>query len=562
MPTPPHPSSPAPSRGASALRTARQLGWTLLLGGTASCLGNSLHEASIKDPSETELLLPGGGGVGSGGGGGFGGESSSAGLAGLRRLSNVEYTSTVRELLSADVDVAGVLLPDEVEGGFDNQIGALGMSLTRLQGYQAAAEKLADALTASPNELARLAPCASSQQPRACLTTFVSSFGRRTWRRPLTAAEREGVVALAAADGRSKYEDQVNYAASYLLLSVHFLYKVEVPGAVRSAAALQLATRLAAFLWSSTPDAALLQVAEDASLLRDDVYRAQVERMLRDRRAVALVQNFGRQWLKLRNFEGYTADAKVFPGFSDNVKRAALAQTDAGLADLFAGNVTLPNLINGSKTYINDDLAKHYGLASPGSGERLVPTKSVERGPLLSHTSVLAATSTNNKGSIVRRGKYVTDVLLCLTVPPPPDNTDTTPSDKVAVTAREMLEEHTSNPACSGCHSLMDPYGFVLENYDAVGGWRTMDNGKAIDSSAKLVDGTEVSNVADMSAVLAKSEQLPTCFAEKLMRFAYGRALVDADGLSEVSQSFVRSGQNVRQLTLAIVMSPRFRENR
>ena len=548
--------SPAPPCGAKIWR----FGCSLLLAGTASCLGNGLHESSVGNLPDTELLQPGASGPNEEN---VDGSSSSAPeLAGLRRLSNVEYVSTVRELLGGTVDVAAVLLPDEKEGGFDNQVQGLGMSLTRLQGYQLAAEKLTDAFTSSPNDLTRLAPCGAQEASKSCLANFVASFGRRAWRRPLTATEKDRVVALAAADGRQNLAQQVNYAASYLLMSVHFLYKVEVTNAPRNTAALQLATRLASFLWSSTPDVALLEAAENASLMREEVYRAQVDRMLRDPRAVALVENFGRQWLKLRNFEEYSADPKTFPGWNDRIKRAALTQTESGLSDLFAGNTTLPILINGSKTYLNDDLAKHYGVQLPGSGNRVVSVDSAQRGPLLAQTAVLAATSSNNKASIVRRGKYVTDVLLCLTVPPPPDNTDTSPSENTAVTARELLEEHTRNPACAGCHSLMDPYGFVLENYDAVGGWRTTDNGKAVDTSAKLADGTQVSNIAEMSSALAKSDRLPTCFTEKLMTFAYGRPPVEADQLEQVSREFVQGGQNVRQLILAIVMSPRFRENR
>jgi hypothetical protein len=338
------------------------------------------------------------------------------------------------------------------------------------------------------------------------------------------------------------FERGIHAALSRILVSPQFLFRVErespdVPaGSTHPISEHELASRLSFFLWSSIPDEELLDLADQGRLREPDVLEAQVRRMTADRRADALVENFTGQWLQLRNLDvKVKPDLLLFPDFDDNLRQAFRRETEMLFANVLREDRPVHELVEASYTFVNERLARHYGIDGVyGSRFRRVELNDPNRFGLLGHGSLLSLTSASSRTSPIMRGKFIISELWNNPPPPPPGDVpaleDSAPEGRPS-TVREQLELHRANPVCSACHDNIDPVGFALENFDAVGRWReTTSEGLAIDSGGVLGDGTAVDGPVSLRrALLAKPEVFAGTVTEKLMIYALGRGLRPAD---------------------------------
>ena len=376
----------------------------------------------------------------------------------------------------------------------------------------------------------------------ACAKRILSALMRRAYRRPVTARDLEKPLAFfreaAAADG---FEAGIERALAAVLVSPEFFFRIErspdgsAPSSAYRLSDLELASRLSFFLWSSIPDDALLDAAARGKLSDPDVYERHARRMLADKRAGNLVGNFASQWLYLRNLEAVTPDMRLFTDFDDNLRQAFRRETELFFESVLREDRSVLDLLRADYTFLNERLAKHYGIPNVyGSRFRRVALDAESRrGGLLRHGSILTATSYATRTSPVIRGKWVLENILGIPPPPPPASVpalkDNTAGGGLSVRGR--LAEHRANPACAGCHNLIDPVGFSLENFDAVGRWRVMESGAPIDAAGGLPDGSEFSGVEGLEqALLRRPEVFVGTVTEKLLTFALGRGVEWYDG--------------------------------
>jgi hypothetical protein len=322
-----------------------------------------------------------------------------------------------------------------------------------------------------------------------------------------------------------------------LLVDPDFLFRVErdpadtAPGAVYRVDDLVLASRLSFFLWSSVPDDELLQLAENGTLKRPAVLEGQVKRMVADSRSSTLVTNFAAQWLYLRNIRGASPDSFQFPDWDDNLRAALARETEMFLEYQVRQDRSVTELLTADYTFLNQRLARHYGIPNVyGEHFRRVQLKDeYRRGGLLGHGSIQLVTSFANRTSPVVRGKWLLENFLNYTPPPPPPNVPDLPpvgKDQQKLSVRARVEQHRSNPVCAGCHSVMDPLGFALENYDAIGRYRTRDEGEPIDSSGSTPDGVKFDGLHGLRSVMEKRQvEFVATAAEKLLTYATGRGV-------------------------------------
>ncbi len=489
----------------------------------------------------------------------------------LHRLNRIQYNNTVHDLLGTAQTPADNFSADATADGFDNNADVLSLSSGDLQLMEQAAESLAAEAT-DPNgkAFASLAPCSTSDTSM-CLTRFIDTFGLRAWRRPLTASEVATLTTFATSGAGISFPQQVNRAITVMLSSPYFLYRVELDADPSSSVAhaltsYELATRLSYFVWNSCPDTSLLQAADDGSLLTDGGLQTQLARMLADPHAKSLISDFAGQWLELRNTAIFSPNTQMFPAWDANLRDAMVGQSEAVFGDLLDGTITLDQLFANDHTYLNDQLARLYGL--PAVGSSTLTKVSVPPGPrrgLLGQAAVLAATSFPIRTSLVHRGQYVLAQLLCSPPPPAPPNVPALAAGAtVTGSQRQRLEAHIANPACASCHTLMDPYGFVLEQFDAIGALRSQDNNISINTSATLPSGQTVADVSALQQVLQNDPRVPQCFVSQLYTYAMGRTPTasDAATVTPLQQTFAQSGQHVDQLLHQIVFSSAFRTRR
>lgn len=403
---------------------------------------------------------------------------------------------------------------------------------------------------------------------RGSLRDVIARLLRRAWRRPPEAREVDRVVALVQRE--PTFEAAVRLAVQAALVSPHFLFLVErepdgaAAGAARRLNAHELAARLSYALWSTMPDDALSRVADDGSLLGDEVLHAQVRRMLRDPRASALARNFGAQWLQTRNLDRFVPDPARFPAF--DAELAASMRTEAELffdAVLREGR-GVRELIDADFTFVDERLARHYGLPGVHGPEmRRVPVDRAVRGGVLGMAAVLAVTSNPTRTSPVKRGKWILDNLLGAPTPPPPPGVgviDEAPAAVRAASLRERLEEHRKNTECAACHARLDPLGFGLENYDATGAWRSTEEGHAVSARGTLPDGRSFEGLAGLKSILGQGDAFVRCFTEKLATYALGRGLTRRDrAATEAIVAGLGRDPAVEDVVWAIVRSDAFR---
>jgi hypothetical protein len=401
---------------------------------------------------------------------------------------------------------------------------------------------------------------------------ILSTLMRRAYRRPITAADLAGPLALyrqARADG--DFEAGIEMAVSAVLVSPEFLFRVEHDPAGLPAntpyriSDLELASRLSFFLWSSVPDDALLDVAAAGTLHTPAVLERQVQRMLADPRSHALVDNFAAQWLHLRNLDAITPDMRLFRDFDDNLRQAFRQETSLFFDSILREDRSVLDLLRARYTFVNERLAKHYGIPHIyGSRFRRIDLDdSTWRGGLLRQGSILTVTSYATRTSPVVRGKFVLDTLLGVPTPPPlpdvPTLKDNTVDGRLAV--RERLAEHRKNAVCASCHNLMDPVGLSLEKFDAIGRRRTSDSGAAIDASGGFADGSKFEDVRGLEdALLRRPELFVGAFTEKLMTYATGRGVeyYDAPAIRAIVRDARSQQFRLSSIVLGVVESPPF----
>ncbi len=413
------------------------------------------------------------------------------------------------------------------------------------------------------------------EQTDACATRILSNLLRRAYRRSVAPADLEAVLKFYRdARAESGFDNGIEMALRALLVNPQFLFRIEkdpagaAPGTPHRLSDFELASRLSFFLWSSIPDDTLLDLASRGQLNTPAVMEQQVQRMLADPRSDALVNNFAAQWLYLRNLDSTTPDPRIFPDFDDNLRQAMRRETELFVASIVREDRPASHLLRADYTFVNERLARHYGIPHVyGSRFRRVTlADQPARGGLLSQASILTVTSYSTRTSPVIRGKWIlANILGTPPAPPPPavpqlKEAAARPGVK-ALSMRERVAEHRANPACAGCHNLMDPIGFAFENYDAVGRWRTSENGVPVDASGVMPDGTKFAHAADLrNALLRRPELFVSTLTEKLLIYALGRGVepYDAPAIRQIVHQAGARDYRFSSLILGIVNSTPF----
>ncbi len=496
----------------------------------------------------------------------------------MRRLNQTEYWNTIRELLGPGATTTQVLPADDQVGGYDNNAQVLGIGPLLLEKYAMAAEELVASALAPTNAQgrARLLTCDfSGANEEPCARQLLTSFGRRAWRRPLAPEDVSRLLALVkmSRSAGDPFEVALGVGLQAILTSPRFLFRVEVdptPGkpSVHPLDDFELATRLSYFLWSTLPDEELLAAAEAGKLRQASELERQVRRMLADPRAQSLVDNFGGQWLRTRQLALAQPSPTQFPTYASRQLAQAMAtETSMVFAELLQADRSILDLVDADFTYVNAPLAAHYGLPGSFDPSRFtrvaLPPASKRRG-ILTHGSVLTLNATPTRNSTVKRGKWVLSQLLCEEPPPPPPTVPQLPSGPTTGSLRERMEQHVSNPVCASCHQKMDPIGFALEHYDAIGAWRATDGAYAIDARGTLPDGRSFDGALELASTLKQDPALPACVVRHVFTYALGRLPEgeDAAALEQLTQSFQSQGHRMRELLVQVALSPSFRMRR
>jgi len=404
------------------------------------------------------------------------------------------------------------------------------------------------------------------------MKAILGPVASRAFRRPATAEELDGLAAVFFSARRSgeTIERAAQLALSALLVSPSFLFRVEgdpAPGRIRNLNDFELAARLSYFLWSSLPDDALFRAAARGEVHTPEQLATQAERMLRDPKVEAFVKNFAGQWLQLRGLDEVRPDPKRFPGFDDELREAFRRETEAFFAHIVRDDRSVLEFLDADYTFVNERLARHYGLSDVQGGEfRKVALDGRKRGGLLGQASILTVTSNPTRTSPVKRGKWILENLFAAPPPDPPPNVPELADnngEKLVGTLRQRMEQHRSDPACASCHKLMDPLGFGLENYDAVGAWRERDGETAVDAGGELPDGRRFSGPAALRTILAaRKDEFRRCLIEKLLTYGLGRGLeyYDACMVERIAAASAAQGDRFSVIVAEIVKSPAFRQ--
>ncbi len=414
----------------------------------------------------------------------------------------------------------------------------------------------------------------NAAQEQTCAKQILSDLVRRAYRRPSTDTDLEDLLPFYLAGRKERNFDLgIQRALERLLVSPQFLFRIErqpagtKPGVPYRISDLELASRLSFFLWSSLPDDELLRVAASGKLRDDKVLEQQVQRMLADSKSDALVTNFAAQWLYLRDIRAKLPDEVLFPDFDETLRNAMERESELFIGSIFRENRSVLDLISANYTFVNERLAKHYGIANvKGAHFRRVEfPESSPRGGLLGQGSLLTITSYSVRTSPVLRGKWVLENLLSSPPPPPPPDvpalkTEASEPGKT-LTMRDAMTQHRANPVCAGCHSRMDPIGFAMENFDAVGRWRSQDGENPIDASGVFPDGSRFEGIAGLKKELLRHpEQIVSTVTERLLMYSLGRNLqyYDAPAVRAITHRAAANNNRLSSIVLEIVKSAPF----
>lgn len=413
--------------------------------------------------------------------------------------------------------------------------------------------------------------------PADCARRIMRSFADRAYRRPATEAELDGLVGLIelALEQGEPFERGIQIGVQAVLVSPHFLFRVEHderpddPTYRHDLSGYELASRLSYFLWSSMPDAELLSIAAQGQLNRDDVLERQVRRMLADPRSQALIENFGSQWLNLRNLTDVTPDPKQFSDFDDKLRSDMRRETELVFAAIMRDDRSLLDFLDADFTFVNERLAKHYGMEGiEGDEFRRVSLEGLPRAGVLTHASILTLTSNPTRTSPVKRGKWIMENILGTAPPPPPPGVPELEETKEAAenaSLRERLMVHRADPGCASCHNQMDALGFGFENFDAVGRWRDKDGAFDVDSSGTLPSGETFSSAVELVRILKRRDvDIAEALTRKMLTYALGRGLeyYDRCAVDDITSALQENGYRFSVLVNEIVKSEPFRMRR
>ncbi len=488
----------------------------------------------------------------------------------LRRLTEAQYHSAIRDLLGPDLVLPSRLEPDvQVEGLLSVGASVAMVSPWGVERYEQAALDLVEQALESPDNRVVMLSCEPSELDDPCLERALDEFGLRAWRRRLTEAELDRILGLVEGITLDSGELDIGllYGLGALLQSPHFLYRSE-HGLDPAGAALtdyELATRLSFLLWNAIPDQELLLAAEAGELSTDEGLEVQALRMLEDERAGQGLRNLLTELYTLYELDDLDKDPLVFTHASAELGPAAREETLLVAEQLLLDeDGDYRRLISQNRSFVDPRLAALYGIPAPdpeGFGQVWLDPDQGRRG-LLGQASVLAQFSHATSSSATLRGKFIRSVLLCHEIPAPPGDVDTTipEADSTSPTLRDRIAVHMENPSCSGCHLLTDPMGLALENFDGVGRWRDSENGATIDASGEL-DGETWQTPWELPEVLAEHPDLGPCFSENVYRYAVGHSLQSGEEeLGEwLAVEFEIADYSYRSLVLETVMSPGFR---
>lgn len=497
-----------------------------------------------------------------------------------RRLTRREYSLTLRDLLYGARDNLGDIFPADGAGGegFDNNADTLFIPPLLIEKFIAATDAGLQAAWEKPEIKKRLIAQLpdASHPPAEAARASLQIFARRAWRRPVTENEITPLVKVfeTASKRGQAFELALRTAFKAVLLSPKFLIlqEAERPGEKNPwrISSHEMAQRLSYFLWSTMPDDELFRLAEENRLQDDAVIRAQVARMLDDKRAETFVKHFTGQWLGLDAlFNTVDPDRRKYPEFTPSLRQAMYDEGLSFAGSILRGNGSVLEFLDSRHTFANEELSKLYGIPDVKGPElRRVNLPDDKRGGVLGMAAVLASTSYPQRTSPVLRGKWVLETLLGTPAPPPPANVGSLPEDDRSLkelTFRQQLEKHRSKEQCMGCHNRLDPPGFGLENFDPIGKWRDNENGKALDATGNFVGGDSFKGPAEMRRLLLKEQdKFIRNFTARMLGYALGRGLEPADQPTQLrlERLLVENNHRARPLITAIATSHAFTHRR
>jgi hypothetical protein len=484
----------------------------------------------------------------------------------LRLLTESQYRATMRSLFSF-ADELSIDLEDDVALNGLRAIGSANIALSpkATEAYWHAADVATDRGFGTAANATATAGCDAAQA--TCANTYLADFGRRAFRRSLTADEKTRFVGIYT-NGMTKLGTGaagLKYATMAILTSPYFLYRVELgeatPGAAapRALTGVELASKLAYFLWDGPPDKELLDLAENGGLKA--ALPAQTARLMAANPQLSSgMDALFEDYVGLHNLGTIEKLPARFPKFSPALVQAMRQETLMNLTRTALSTQDFRSIFNSGKSYINGDLAQLYGVSGVTGANFVQADLPAERRGLLGNASILSLYAHADVSSPTLRGKFIRNILMCQAIPPPPPDVDTTlPDESKVKTARERLTVHSTNPTCAACHKLMDPMGLSLENFDALGQYRTQDNGVTIDASGDL-DGVAFTTEAGLADALAKSDKVPSCLSRLVFRSAWGRLETQADEgfITDMTSAFAASTYQMQKLLSSVVTAPSF----
>jgi hypothetical protein len=541
------------------------LGLAALLG-TFSCTGVIDGGGSPSEPGSGPLAGSTPGAI-----------ANNPGRSEMHRLNNTEYNATVKDVLGTALQPANSNWRGGEIQGFDNIASVLGVDETQYNLYLDAAEALANEFFGSPALKARFVSCALTDEA-ACTKDFITKAGLRIFRRPLRDAEiavYQKVYTDVRAQGQD-HEGSLKHVLWSLLASAEFLFRIELPkgNTARALDGYELASRLSYFLWTSAPDDTLLDAASKNALGKDAEVQATVDRMLADAKSSRFVEAFAGQWLGAREVESHPVAPDRFPDWNAEMATAARDEMYAYFDDFLRNNRSWLEFLQTDVNYVNAALAPLYDMTGvTGTTLQRVQYTTDQRAGFMGLAGFLALSSMDRRTSPTLRGKWVLGNLLCTEAPPPPQDVpklEVTGQDLENGNIRVMLEQHRTRPDCAGCHAIFDPFGMALENFDAIGRYRTTyGDGSTIDDSTELPasptypNGVKFEGIDGAAGVVTAMPEFKSCFAQKLFIYSLGRAPAGDDEawIEQVAQQWQQGDLTITRLIQTLAQSVPFRNS-
>jgi hypothetical protein len=495
------------------------------------------------------------------------------GQAIFHRLSRTEYNNTVRDLLGDTTKPADKFAADQDSAKSGYYAGGTVAAVDAQNLFDAAS-------TLSQNAMAKLAdllPCksvpAAAADQDACAKQFITAFGKRAFRRPLTNDETTSLTGFyTQSKAAGDFPNAIRLVISAMLLSPQFIYRWEVDSTkapVRENGLIrynsyEMASRLSYLIWASMPDDAAFAAADANKLSTPDQIEAEARRMLKDPKAKIAIADFFTQWLGVTDLKSVAKDTKVYTAFTADLANSMVAETGAfTAAQVIDGDGKLSSVFTSTKSFVDANLAKVYGLAVTSPTPTATDLNAAERGGILTQAAFLTQHASPAESNPVRRGKVIAERVACIDVPSPPDNVPDPKEPAPNLSVRDRFSEHDSNPCAMACHTVFDPIGFAFENYNGIGAYQTQDGGKAVDASGsiKIDDGSKsFKNAIELGTILGASKQVNGCMAKQFLRYALKRheGAGDEASLSAASAAFTAKQNDLRELIVALTRTRAF----